>query len=694
MPTPIGVPQQIGPYQVQRLLGSGGMATVYAALQKQPRRTVALKVMKAGIAQSRGEAALRRFKREIEILGQLHHPYIAAVYDAGTFDDGSGPAPYFVMEYIPGATNILEYISKKEMNVRDRLKLFVKVCAAVEHGHGHKVIHRDLKPGNILIDQYGEPKIIDFGIAHAAETDISQQTMATESGNLVGTLQYMAPEQVDTRPQDLDGRCDVYALGVLLYKMTTGKPPYDLEALPVFEAIRIIREENPRRPSEINPEVKGDLETVILKAMERERDRRYRNAGSLGRDIIRFLANKPINARRASWAYRASLFAKRNAAVLSVIGVIALVAAVALGYTTWERMRIKRQQSQSAGAIRAKEQDLARQRAELEIARSAAARDNTTTAAPASFTLEQHTSRIAQLRFAAAGGDGPPLLVSCSADHTLIAWDLASQAMRQRLTDFDGAIDHLALSADGSLIATASSSEDGRVRIARLGGEDRTRSIADEGEVTCLAISPDGRRLAWGSKGLALHVEGIDPQTLESQRGLNEVLLRSSSGAFTAAAFAPTIDVLAAATHRGTINILTGRDAGAVQRLSGLKSAVLAISLVESASGLRLAAVAEDGGGMVWTRSEGGSWSGAPFVASDKPVIAASFSPNGSHLAVATADGVQIWEMRDDAGAAPRRAGAIIKGDDTPTAIAIDDRGLWLALGMLNGDVRLQFAAK
>src|SRR4029453_13360972 len=139
--------------------------------------------------------------------------------------------------------------------------------------------------------------------------------------------------------------------------MTTGKPPYDLEALPVFEPIRIIREENPRRPSEINPEVKGDLETVILKAMERERDRRYRNAGSLGRHLIRFLANKPINARRASWAYRASLFAKRNAAVLSVIGVIALVAAVALGYTTWERMRIKRQQSQSAGAIRAKEQD-------------------------------------------------------------------------------------------------------------------------------------------------------------------------------------------------------------------------------------------------------------------------------------------------------------------------------------------------
>ena len=687
---PVGIPREIGPYQIQRMLGSGGMATVYAALQKQPRRTVALKVMKAGIAQSRGEAALRRFKREIEILGKLHHPYIAAVYDAGTFDDGSGAAPYFVMEYIPGATTILEYIAKKEMNVRDRLKLFVKVCAAVEHGHTNKVIHRDLKPGNILIDQYGEPKIIDFGIAHAAEVDSSQQTMHTEAGNLVGTLQYMAPEQVDTRPQDLDGRCDVYALGVLLYKMTTGKPPYDLEALPVFEAIRIIREENPRRPSELNAEVKGDLETVILKAMERDRARRYRNAGSLGRDIVRFLANKPINARRASWAYRASLFAKRNAAVLSVIGVIALVAAAALGYTTWERLRIKRQQSQSAGAIRAKEQDLARQRAEFEIARSAGARDSTTIASPSSFTLQQHTSRVTQLRFAAPAGGAPPLMVSCSADHTLIVWDLATQALRQRLTDFDGPIDHLALSADASLLATASSNEDGRVRIARLGGEDRTRTVAAEGEVTCLAISPDGRRLAWGSKGLALRIESIDPQTLEAQQGTEDVLLRSSSGAFTATAFAPTSDLVAAGTHRGTINVLTGRDAGAVQRLSGLKSSVLAISLVQGASGLRLTAVAEDGGGMIWMRSEGGSWSGAPFVASDKPVIAASFSPNGSHLAVANAEGVQIWEMRDDPGAAPRRAGALVKGDDTPTALAIDDAGQWLALGMLNGDVRIQ----
>jgi hypothetical protein len=211
--------------------------------------------------------------------------------------------------------------------------------------------------------------------------------MTTEAGNLVGTLQYMAPEQVDTRPQDLVGRCDVYALGVLLYKMLTGKPPYDLEALPVFEAIRLIREETPQRPGEINPEVKGDLETVILKAMERDRARRYRNAGSLGRDIVRFLANKPINARRASVMYRTRLFMKRNKVVLSVIGVIALVAGAALGYTTWERQRMRSEQAQSADAMQARQADLDRQRQAIETSRANAAAQPANVPPPEGFAL-------------------------------------------------------------------------------------------------------------------------------------------------------------------------------------------------------------------------------------------------------------------------------------------------------------------
>ena len=152
-------------------------------------------------------------------------------------DDGGGAVPYFVMEYVPGAKTITEFIAARQLDVRERLKLFVKVCAAVEHGHRHKVIHRDLKPANILIDETGDPKIIDFGVAQAAELDVTSQTMHTEAGRLVGTLQYMSPEHLDSSLRDLDARCDVYALGVLLYKMLTGKPPHDLEALPVFRNI-------------------------------------------------------------------------------------------------------------------------------------------------------------------------------------------------------------------------------------------------------------------------------------------------------------------------------------------------------------------------------------------------------------------------------------------------------------------------
>src|SRR5262249_39579500 len=152
------------------------------------------------------------------------------------------------MEYISNAKTILEFTAAKDLDLRDRIKLFVKVCAAIDHGHRNKIIHRDLKPGNILIDEFGEPKIIDFGIARTADLDVAGQTLPAKTGALVGTLKYMAPEQVDSQPQDLDARCDVYALGALLYKMVTNQLPYDLSALSVYEAVRVIREETPQPP--------------------------------------------------------------------------------------------------------------------------------------------------------------------------------------------------------------------------------------------------------------------------------------------------------------------------------------------------------------------------------------------------------------------------------------------------------------
>jgi WD40 repeat protein len=687
----LGVPREIGAFTIQRVIGSGGMATVYAALQKQPRRTVALKVMKAGISPSRSEAALRRFKREIEILGRLHHPYIAAVYDAGTFDDpgGNGPTPYFVMEYIAGAMNILEYITRKDLDVRERLKLFVKVCAAVEHGHSQKVIHRDLKPGNILIDQYGEPKIIDFGIAHAAELDISQQTMQTEAGRLVGTLQYMAPEQVDTRPQDLDGRCDVYALGVLLYKMMTGRPPYDLEALPVFEALRIIREETPRRPSEIKPEIKGDLETIILKAMEHERGRRYRNAGSLGRDVVRFLANKPINARRAGLVYRATLFAKRNAAVLSVFGIIALIASGAVGYIVWERSRAREETAQK---IQQREEDLQRQREQIE-ARAAAATQAAASATPVRaepFTLREHTARIAAMRFLPPDPQHPAgRLISASHDHTLLVWDLASREVLHRADAVDGPVTHLAASRDGSLIAAASDAGDA---ITLMHGDATVvRTIRAAGGVRSLAVSPHGNALAWGADNLTLNVMPLDPREPRASAGAARSV-RSSSGAFTHLAFDASGENIAAASDGGPVYFWKWRaEPPDLKRMTGPASAAAAVGITLSGHESAVLWLGENGAGWLFAIDRLG-WRGSGQTLASSPIIATAFSANATRLTIATSDGVHIWNVSDP-NERPARRAASVRSEEPPSAVAMDDEGAWIALGTIDGDVRVEPAS-
>jgi hypothetical protein len=257
-PRATSLPDAIGGYAITRVIGTGGMAIVYAALQKSPKRTVALKVMKTGI---NADTALRRFRREIEILGRLRHPYIAQVFDAGLHDEHPGvpdsAVPYFVMEYVPGARTIVEYATAQELNTTDRLKLFVKVCAAVEHGHHNKVIHRDLKPSNILIDERGDPKIIDFGVARAMDPGITSQTVHTEAGRLIGTVQYMSPEQVNTAITDIDARADVYSLGVVLYRLLTDHQPHSFASLPLHEAARMIREDPPVRPHALQARTQG-----------------------------------------------------------------------------------------------------------------------------------------------------------------------------------------------------------------------------------------------------------------------------------------------------------------------------------------------------------------------------------------------------------------------------------------------------
>jgi tetratricopeptide (TPR) repeat protein len=362
----------IGPYKLLELIGEGGFGTVYVAEQQRPvRRKVALKIIKLGMDT---KEVIGRFEAERNALTLMNHPNIARVYDAGVTKTGR---PYFVMEFVQGVP-ISQFCDTELLSIEQRQGLFVEVCHAVQHAHQKGIIHRDLKPSNILVmlrDGQPVPKIIDFGVAKATSQELTERTVYTVQGQLVGTPEYMSPEQAEMTGIGVDSTTDIYSLGVILYELLTGVLPFDptsLRSKGLGEIHRILREEDPPRPSTrlstmddtttligrrrgtdtrtLRRELKGDLDWVVMKAMEKQRTRRYASASELAADVCRHLNHEPVLAGPPSPAYKLRKFVRRNRAGVAFAAVVTLVLIGGIVGTTWGMVEAARQRDDARDA--------------------------------------------------------------------------------------------------------------------------------------------------------------------------------------------------------------------------------------------------------------------------------------------------------------------------------------------------------
>src|SRR5262245_22686588 len=356
-PVTEGPGTRVGPYKLLQQIGEGGMGVVYMAEQEEPvRRKVALKIIKPGMD---SKQVVARFEAERQALAMMDHTNIAKVFDAGTTESGR---PYFVMELVHGVP-ITTYCDANKLTPRQRLELFVPVCQAIQHAHQKGIIHRDVKPSNVLVTMYDDkpvPKVIDFGVAKAIEQRLTEKTLFTQFGALVGTFEYMSPEQAEMNAFGVDTRSDIYSLGVLLYELMTGSTPLERQRLrqaAFGEIVRLIKEEEPQRPSvrlstsgalakvaaarqtepaKLSRLMRGELDWVVMRCLEKDRSRRYDTVSGLAKDVERFLKDEPVEARPPSSWYRFTKMVRRNQRALMVAGMLAVVVLVGTAAVLWQ----------------------------------------------------------------------------------------------------------------------------------------------------------------------------------------------------------------------------------------------------------------------------------------------------------------------------------------------------------------------
>jgi WD40 repeat protein/serine/threonine protein kinase len=632
----------IGPYKLLQQIGEGGMGMVFLAEQQRPvRRQVALKVIKAGMDTRQ---VVARFESERQALALMDHPNIAKVFDAGVTDSGR---PYFVMELVKGMS-ITKYCDAHHLMPRQRLELFVQVCRAIQHAHTKGIIHRDLKPSNVLVALYDGrpvPKVIDFGVAKATGQKLTDRTMFTGFGDVIGTLEYMSPEQAEVNQLDVDTRSDVYSLGVLLYELLTGSTPLEnkrIKQTALLEVLRFIREEEPPKPStrlntaeqlpsiaasrglepkKLSGLVHGELDWIVMKALEKDRARRYETANGLAMDVQRYLNDEAVQACPPSPWYRFRKFARRNKRALASAAVLALAALVGVAALAVSTVLVSRANKELSASVVREQRAAAGERLEAYFQRITVAHRELSTdnLAAALRALEECPKEL-------RGWEWNYLARLCKVDPLIIHDD----------TEVSG----VAFSPDGERLASAGGDGVIKIRNSRTGEVLKSFAAHAKG-ASSVAFHPDGVHLAsTGADGLVKVWDLAAGQ--EVFRGPCDAL-RKFGAAYTVAFSRPDGRLLAAGSE-GAVRVWDwkkNRPGSPEQVLpSGHQSHSIPVAFSDDG---RLATGGGSQGQNIWDTQTGRLLHTWP--AHHYPVNALAFSPGGGQLATASLDHtVKLWD--------------------------------------------------
>jgi eukaryotic-like serine/threonine-protein kinase len=701
----------IGPYKLLQQIGEGGMGTVYMAEQTRPvHRKVALKVIKPGMDTRH---VIARFEAERQALTVMDHVNITRVLDAGATESGR---PYFVMELIHGVP-ITRYCDENRLTPRERLELFVPVCRAIQHAHQKGIIHRDIKPSNVMITRYDGkpvPKVIDFGVAKATEQPLTERTLFTQYGTMVGTLEYMSPEQAEINQLDIDTRSDIYSLGVLLYELLTGSPPFtrkDSKAAGLLETLRMIREQEPTKPSTklstaeglptlatnrgMEPEklrklVRGELDWIVMRCLEKDRSRRYETASSLAADVERYLHDEPVRACPPSTWYRFRKFARRNRRAVATASAAALVAMLAVAGLVTSTLLIARSQQATEKAREALRHDTYFHR--IALAQRELSVDNLGRALQ--FLEEcpkdlrawewRYLKRFCrveplvlrdktEVNSLAFSPDGE-FLASAVGNGAIKLWSSRTGAEVRAFAAHADSVYSVVFHPDGRHLASAGADRKVKIWDWTTGRNVFTcpsQSGADHnrGTAYCLAFSPDGRRLAVGSDGAVTVWDWANQKpALPALRG------HAKKGI--SVAFSRDGRRLASGSWSGEIMIWDAETGTRLVTISEHRNPVSAVAF--SRDGRRLVSACFDRQMVAWDVTTGRRLQ--TFGPCDGLVLGVAISPDGSRLASAGEDKtVRLWdaatgrEVLDLRGHTELSQGVVFSPDGLRVASAGED---------------------